>query len=100
MAIKYAEIFLAVKFKSPQGGGAMYYIKNGIKSPFLAYVFCAVCITASFGMGNMAQSNAVSQYASRSFGISPYISGIFCAVMHENDRTVAEVLMVGNGFND
>jgi len=81
MAIKYAEIFLAVKFKTDNGGGAMYYIKNGLKSPFLAYIFCTVCIIASFGMGNMAQSNAVSQYTFRSFGISPCISGIFCAVI-------------------
>ncbi len=81
MAIKYAEIFLAVKFKNREGGGAMYYIQKGLKNPFLASVFCIVCVIASFGMGNMAQSNAVAQYMGRSFSVPGYICGIFCAVI-------------------
>lgn len=81
MAIKYAEIYLAVKFKTKNGGGAMYYISKGLKSPALATIFAVVCLFASFGMGNMAQSNAVSQYISQSFNVTGYISGIFCAVI-------------------
>lgn len=81
MAIKYAEIFLAVKYKTKNSGGAVYYIKNGLKKPFWAFTFAVVCLIASFGMGNMAQSNAVSEYMSRSFNLSPYISGAFCAVI-------------------
>lgn len=81
MAIKYAEIFLAVKYKEKDGGGAMYFIEKGLHSPILAAVFAAVCVVTSFGMGNMAQSNAVAEYMARSIGVPGYICGICCAAV-------------------
>ena len=39
-------------------GGPMYYIRDGLKNPFLAKVFCLVTIGAALTVGNMAQVNS------------------------------------------
>lgn len=61
MGIKYAEIFLAVKFKDQNSYGAMGYIKNGLKFPRLAIFFALVTVAASFGIGNSIQIGAVKE---------------------------------------
>lgn len=86
MITKYAEVLLACVFrvKDPSGnyfGGPMYYMKNGLNSKFLAAVFSVVCIIASLGMGNMAQSNAVSTSLSDAFKIPVAVSGAATAVV-------------------
>lgn len=62
MSVKYVEIYLACKtrVKTPLGlcGGPMYYIKRLLHAPKLAGVFAVCCILTSFGIGNLAQSNA------------------------------------------
>ena len=60
----YAETVLGMKYrkKDKNGkwlGGAMYYIEYGLKCKPLAVVFAIACVLASFGMGNMAQANAI-----------------------------------------
>ena len=64
MATKYAEVVLAVRFRTKAGrGGPMYYIREGMGEKFAwlgsAFAFCTVL--ASFGMGNIAQINTISQ---------------------------------------
>ncbi len=68
MCTKYAEVVLSVKYreKNTDGeyvGGPMYYIKNGLGSKYmlLSRLFCIFCILASFGIGNMAQVNNISE---------------------------------------
>lgn len=64
MATKYAEIVLAIKYrvKTKDGylGGAMYYLEKAFKGRWVAITFAVICIFASFGMGNMVQSNAIA----------------------------------------
>ena len=81
MAIKYAEIYLAVRYKDSHGGGAVYYIEKGLKSPLLAFIFGVVCVGASLGMGNMAQSDAASRYMKLSFDVEPLFCGICIALV-------------------
>lgn len=65
MIIKYTEIVLAMKYriKSDKGyhGGAMYYMEHCTSNlrfnKFLASFFAIACILASFGIGNLTQSN-------------------------------------------
>ena len=65
MITKYAEVTLAVRFRQKQGsayvGGPMYIISNGLGNrwKWLAYLYCLFGVTASFGVGNAAQINAV-----------------------------------------
>lgn len=64
MAVKAAEITLAVKFrekhKNQYFGGPMYYIKNGLSGKMkpLAYLFCLAGIPSVFCTGNLTQTNA------------------------------------------
>jgi AGCS family alanine or glycine:cation symporter len=67
MATKFCEATLAVKYRevTPDGkfvGGPMYYIKNGMgpKWTWLATLFALFGMVASFGIGNMTQTNAIT----------------------------------------
>lgn len=66
MCTKFSEVTLAVKYreKNKHGeyvGGPMYYIKNGLgkKWIWLAYLFAAFCVLATFGIGNTTQVNTI-----------------------------------------
>jgi AGCS family alanine or glycine:cation symporter len=67
MATKFCEAVLAVKYRevTPDGsfvGGPMYYIKNGLgeKWKWLAVLFAVFGMIASFGIGNMVQTNSIT----------------------------------------
>lgn len=56
MALKFAEIVLAVEYRTKDAnghwvGGPMYYLQDGVRSPLLAAVFSVLCASASFGLG-------------------------------------------------
>lgn len=80
MATKYSEAILAVKFREEGSngykGGPMYYIAKGAKMPKLAAFFAFFTILASFGIGNMAQSNAVANAMSTQFSMPTWVTGI------------------------
>lgn len=66
MAIKYAEVVLAVRFRQSDGqggyvGGPMYFICNGLGKKWqpLAVAYCIFGVIAAFGVGNTTQVNAV-----------------------------------------
>lgn len=91
-ATRFAEAFLAIKYRETndageKSGGPMYYIKNGIQDHYgvnmawLGGAFAVFGLMASFGTGNMAQANSVSQSLEITFGINPVISGVVMAVL-------------------
>lgn len=66
MVTKYAEAVLAVKYREQDKngnmcGGPMYYISNGLKMPWLGVLFAVFTAIATFGIGDMVQSNTVAQ---------------------------------------
>ncbi len=87
MIVKYAEIVLAIYHRDINGGkihgGAMYYIKHGIKkkgvSSFLAAGFAVFCIFSSLTTGSIIQVNAVSEAFNGCFSISPATVGFLMA---------------------
>ena len=88
MVTKYAEILLAMKFrvKDEDGryhGGPMYYIENGIGKSWkwLAIIFALLGGLASFGIGNIAQSNEIAGAMSDLFHLPPLVSGIIIAAI-------------------
>lgn len=86
MMTKYAEVVLAVKYRSfgengEPVGGPMYYISKGMNCKWLAVVFCIFCCLASFGIGSMVQSNSVSGALYVTFHIPAFITGILLAVL-------------------
>lgn len=80
MATKYSEAILAVKYreKGENGykGGPMYYLANGLNMPRLAFVFAFFTVIASFGIGNMTQSNAVANALNSQFDVPTWVTGI------------------------
>lgn len=86
MAIKYAEITLAIRFREKNVeeyvGGPMFYIKRKFphKFKFLSYIFAFCCIPATFCTGNITQSNAAIFSVSENFYIR-LIMGIIFAVL-------------------
>jgi len=79
MATKYSEIVLSLLFreKNSQGefvGGPMYYLRKGLKSPFLAACFAFFFMFEIFS-SIMVQSNSAAGSAG-TLGINPIISGL------------------------
>ncbi len=88
MCTKYSEIALAMKYrvKDENGvykGGPMYYIENGLGKnwKWLAVIFAILGGLASFGIGNIAQSNEIAGAMESLIGINPIITGIILAVI-------------------
>lgn len=85
MATKYSEAILAVKYRikganGEYSGGPMYYLERGLGKKWLAVLFAIFGATASFGIGNMVQSNSVAEAMKINFSIPPFASGIMMAV--------------------
>ena len=82
MSTKFVECTLGVKYRDvgEDGtvyGGPMYYLTKGLKErgfekfgKILAVIFALLCIGASFGGGNAAQSNQAAMQLVGSFGMT------------------------------
>lgn len=82
MSTKFVECTLGVKYRDVGSngtvyGGPMYYLTKGLKErgfiklgKVLAVTFALLCIGASFGGGNAAQSNQAAMQLVSSFGMT------------------------------
>ena len=82
MSTKFVECTLGVKYRDVGSdgtvyGGPMYYLTKGLKEKgyvslgkTLAVIFAFLCIGASFGGGNAAQSNQAAMQLVNSFGMT------------------------------
>lgn len=81
MATKYAEIFLAVRFRGEKDGeyygGPMYYIEKGLGKGYkwLAVIFSVSGALACLGMGAMNQSNSIASVMSLGADVPGWVSG-------------------------
>lgn len=88
MASKYSEAFMGVRFRTVDArgevsGGPQWYLQRAIPNGFglvLSIAFAVFAILASFGIGNMTQSNTVAAVVQDEFGVSPWISGLVLMV--------------------
>lgn len=85
MATKYSEAVLAVKYREKgvygMRGGPMYYLSKGAGLPKLGFVFAVFTAFATFGIGNMAQANAVASIFKATFAIEPWVTGTVLMVL-------------------
>lgn len=85
MCTKYAEIVLSIEFReqNEEGeylGGPAYYMKNGLKAPFLGIIFTIALSVVCLG-GNMIQSNSIAGNMEELFKIPPYMTGIILIIL-------------------
>jgi len=86
MATKLAEAVLGQKFKTiaPDGtiaGGPMYYIKEGLRLPWLAGLFAFFMGCKPLFATTTIQSNSIALALKTQLGIEPWISGLVLAVL-------------------
>lgn len=78
-ALAFAENVLGVRYKNKGDAAPMSYISNAFGRPIFGVIYAAVCAAASFGIGNMTQTNAIAS-ASGEIGVPPILAGGIAAV--------------------
>ena len=86
IAAKYAESYIAVKYrvKTEDGrmqGGAMYALERGLNMKWLAMLFAFFAGFASFGIGCATQINSIAEVCKTNFNIPPVAVGIVIAAL-------------------
>lgn len=94
MMTSFSENVLGIYFRKKNehgewSGGAMYYLEEGLKEKKglrhiakpLSVLFAIFCVLASFGIGNMAQSNSISSAMQSNFNIPTVVTGVVLAVI-------------------
>jgi AGCS family alanine or glycine:cation symporter len=85
MAIKFGEATLGVSFREPRGStvlsGPMYYLRDGLKSPALAWTFAFVAAVAALTTTPFTQPNSIALVVNSVFGIPKVAIGIVVAVL-------------------
>lgn len=81
IATKYGEALLAVKYRTRGKtgaivGGPMYTIERGLGWKWLAVIFAAFTVLATFGAGCTVQSHAITDVIHTTFGVAPAVSGL------------------------
>ncbi len=85
MVTNFAEVTLGVRYREFRGGvvagGPMYYIRNGLKLPWLAAIFSVFGALAALGIGNMVQANSVADVLGSAFKVPNLATGIILAAL-------------------
>jgi AGCS family alanine or glycine:cation symporter len=84
-AIKFAEAVLGVSFRGQRGtavlSGPMYYLRDGLRSPRLAWAYALVAGAAALTTTPFTQPNSIAVAFQAEFAINPWISGVVIAVL-------------------
>ena len=84
-AIKFGEAVLGVTFRERRDGtvlsGPMYYLRDGLGSPFLAWLFALVAAVAALTTTPFTQPNSMALVLDSVVGIPKFASGIAIAVL-------------------
>ena len=84
MAVKYAELVLAVRYRKPGRqplGGPMVYLAEGAGLPVLGKIFALCCIVCVLGTGAAAQGCAIIESVSPLLGLPRPVIGITTALL-------------------
>jgi AGCS family alanine or glycine:cation symporter len=85
MAIKFGEAVLGVTFRETRAGtvlsGPMYYLRDGLRSPFLAWLFAFVAAVAALTTTPFTQPNSMALVLNTVVGIPKVVSGFVIAVL-------------------
>jgi AGCS family alanine or glycine:cation symporter len=84
-AIKFAEAVLGVSFRGQRDGailsGPMYYLRDGLGSPTLAWLYALVAGVAALTTTPFTQPNSIAVALQAEFALNPWVSGVLIAVL-------------------
>lgn len=84
-AIKFAEATLGVRFREVAGvdvrSGPMYYLRDGLRSPALAWIYAAVAGLAALTTTPFTQPNSIAVAINAVFGVPTWIVGVGVALL-------------------
>src|SRR3954470_19081323 len=85
MAIKFSEAVLGITFRETRGGtvlsGPMYYLRDGLRAPWLAWTFALVAAVAALTTTPFTQPNSMALVLNTVVGIPKLASGITIAIL-------------------
>ena len=85
MAIKFGEAVLGVTFREVRSNtvlsGPMYYLRDGLRSPALAWTFAFVAAVAALTTTPFTQPNSMALVLDTVVGIPKIVSGIVIAIL-------------------
>ncbi|MBO5371641.1 MAG: sodium:alanine symporter family protein [Lachnospiraceae bacterium] len=90
LSLKFSECMLAIKYREVNAngemiGGPMYTMKKAFKNQRLGskmgWFFALFAVIASFGVGNMTQSNSISEALKESFFIPEEMTGVVVTIL-------------------
>jgi AGCS family alanine or glycine:cation symporter len=84
-SIKFSEAVLGVSFRETRGAsvlsGPMYYLRDGLRSPVLAWLFALVAAVAALTTTPFTQPNSMALVLDSEIGVPRLASGIAIAVL-------------------
>jgi AGCS family alanine or glycine:cation symporter len=84
-AVKFSEAVLGVKYREAQGEsvrtGPMYYLRDGVKSPALAWIYALVAGVAALTTTPFTQPNSIAVAVNTVFGVPTWMVGVAVAVL-------------------
>ena len=84
-SIKFAEAVLGVKYRETDADqvrcGPMYYLRDGLKSPSLAWIYALVAGIAALTTTPFTQPNSIALAVNTVFGTPKWIVGVVVAVL-------------------
>lgn len=84
-AIKLSEAILGIRFRSLGEGrlsaGPMYYLRDGMGLPGLAWIYALVAGVAALTTTPFTQPNSIAVVFESQFGVSTWITGVVLAVL-------------------
>jgi alanine or glycine:cation symporter, AGCS family len=84
-AVKFAEAVLGVSFRGARDGtvlsGPMYYLRDGLKSPRLAWAYALIAGVAALTTTPFTQPNSIAVALKSEFSVNPWVSGVAIAVL-------------------
>jgi alanine or glycine:cation symporter, AGCS family len=83
--VKFSEAVLGVRFRETAGAetrsGPMYYLRDGLRSPALAWTYAAVAGLAALTTTPFTQTNSIALVWQTQAGVPLWLSGVIVAVL-------------------
>jgi len=84
-AVKFSEAVLGVRYREIDGErtrtGPMYYLRDGLKSPALAWIYALIAGVAALTTTPFTQTNSIALVWHTTAGVPPWVTGVVVAVL-------------------